>query len=129
MTTKLGAAIRKYRDRLQLSQEELGERIGKRQHYVSQVERGQIKRPSDANLERLVNALGITRATLFAEAGWIDAPEDVDDPEPEGPPISEARQRYIGNGLYYSEWMIEELNRRADELLAEERRRDGSDEE
>jgi transcriptional regulator with XRE-family HTH domain len=78
----LGTYIRQRRKELGLSQEALGERIGKDQTYVSQVERGAITMPSIEMLEAFARVLRVRRVDLLQAAGWA---ENAD-----APPMAEA---------------------------------------
>jgi transcriptional regulator with XRE-family HTH domain len=71
----LGAAIRRRRSDLGLSQEKLAERAGLHRNYVGGVERGE-RNPSFANLLRITLALEVTVEELMkrysAELEFID---------------------------------------------------------
>jgi transcriptional regulator with XRE-family HTH domain len=66
--TALGAAIRKRRLELGLSQEQLAERAGLDRSYVGQVERGD-NSIALLSLVSTANALGVTLEWLMKEAG------------------------------------------------------------
>lgn len=52
-----------------------------RQTYISQLEEGKIRRPSDAKLLALGGVLGITLADFYRYAGWIDQVPVAEDDE------------------------------------------------
>lgn len=64
----LGATIRKERDRLELSQEDFGEKCDLHRTYVGQVERGE-KNISFANILRIATALRKEPSELLRLAG------------------------------------------------------------
>ena len=66
---KLNNEIRKRRERLCLSQEELGAASGFSQQEISYIELGQRKRFTMEELSRLAKALKITVTTLLKAAG------------------------------------------------------------
>ena len=68
----LGDVIRSRRLALQLTQEELAERIGDgvRQAEVSRLERGRVTLPRRRRLERIAAALDLSLGELLAHAGW-----------------------------------------------------------
>lgn len=70
-----GLAVRVWRDRLGVSQEELGERAGLHRTYISDIERG-ARNISLASIEKLASALKISVATLLSFSGepWSDKP-------------------------------------------------------
>jgi two-component system, response regulator len=61
-----GTAVRKWRESLQLSQEQLATRAGLHRTYVCDVERG-ARNVSLKNVQKLANALAIPLLTLFAD--------------------------------------------------------------
>jgi transcriptional regulator with XRE-family HTH domain len=63
----LGAAIRRHRELVRISQEELAERAGLDRTYVSGVERGR-RNPTVKILQRLADALGSDLDVIFATA-------------------------------------------------------------
>jgi len=67
----LGAAIRRERSILGISQGELAERPGLHRTYVSDLERG-TRNPSVGSLQKLARALQIPVAKLFERAGTGD---------------------------------------------------------
>jgi len=68
----LGQVMRAFRQRRDLSQEELGDRAGVHRTYVGQVERGE-RNPSFESLDRLLRALGVSWAQFGAA---VDAARD-----------------------------------------------------
>lgn len=62
---RFGAAIRKRRQELNISQEELADRAGLHRTYVSDIERG-ARNISLENIERIAGALKIGVSDLFA---------------------------------------------------------------
>lgn len=63
----IGAAIRRHRETLRLSQEELGDRAGLDRTYIGQVERG-LRNPTMVSLQRIAHGLGIELDVLVATA-------------------------------------------------------------
>jgi transcriptional regulator with XRE-family HTH domain len=70
-----GAAVRRHRELLRLSQEELGDRAQMDRTYVSGVERG-VRNPSLEIMQRLAAALGSDLDVLFATAREIGSKKD-----------------------------------------------------
>jgi CheY-like chemotaxis protein/DNA-binding Xre family transcriptional regulator len=70
-----GLAVRIWRDRLGVSQEELAERAGLHRTYISDIERG-ARNISLASIEKLAAALKVTAAILLSYSGepWSDKP-------------------------------------------------------
>ena len=68
--TALGDAIRQRRRDLSLTQEDLEARSGLDQSYLSQLERGRIRRPSRENLIVLADALEMDHVTLLQLADY-----------------------------------------------------------
>jgi transcriptional regulator with XRE-family HTH domain len=64
LTKKLGANVRKYRETLGFSQEELADRCGLHRTYVGSVERGE-RNVSLENIVLLARALNETPAALL----------------------------------------------------------------
>ena len=64
----IGNRIRKYRNELHLSQEELAERADMHYTYIGQVERGE-KNITIGSLEKICQSLGISFEELFAGLG------------------------------------------------------------
>jgi transcriptional regulator with XRE-family HTH domain len=67
LKTGLGAAIRRERSNLGISQGELAERAGLHRTYVSDLERGS-RNPSIDSIEKLARALHVSVAALFESA-------------------------------------------------------------
>jgi len=67
-----GQAVKRLRNRLGISQEELAGRAGLHRTYVSDVERGS-RNISLASIEKLAGALETSLAHLFAQAGGVPA--------------------------------------------------------
>ena len=70
LAKSLGPAIRRHRELIRLSQEELAARAGLDRTYVSGVERGR-RNPTVDVLQRLANALGADLDVIFAIAREI----------------------------------------------------------
>lgn len=68
MKTGLGAAIKRERSLLRISQEELAQRAGLHRTYVSDVERG-TRNPSIESVQKLAAALKISISKLFEQVG------------------------------------------------------------
>ncbi|MGO4552275.1 helix-turn-helix domain-containing protein [Lysobacter sp. 2RAF19] len=62
-----GAAVRKHRELLRISQDELADRSGLDRTYISGVERG-VRNPTLQVMQRLAEALGADLDVLFATA-------------------------------------------------------------
>lgn len=65
-----GAAVRRHRELMRLSQEELADRAKMDRTYVSGVERG-VRNPSLVVMQRIASALGSDLDVLFATAREI----------------------------------------------------------
>lgn len=65
---RFGVAIRKRRQELNISQEELADRAGLHRTYISDIERG-VRNVSLENIEKIVGALRISVSDLFANYG------------------------------------------------------------
>lgn len=65
----LGAAVRHYRSRLGVSQEELAWRAGVHRTYLGGIERGE-RNPSFGNVMKLCDALGVKLSEL---ASYLEA--------------------------------------------------------
>jgi len=72
---QFGAAIRLYRDKLGISQEELAARAGLHRTYISDVERG-ARNVSLESIHRLAEALEVSLSTLFSRLGGGKAEGD-----------------------------------------------------
>ena len=66
---KFGTAVKKWRDKLGLSQEELANRAGWNRTYICDIERG-TRNVSLKNVQKLANALSIPLSTLFADPNF-----------------------------------------------------------
>ena len=71
-----GAAVRKHRELLRLSQEELAERARMDRTYVSGVERG-VRNPSLEVMQRLAVALGSDLDVIFATARELGSKQEA----------------------------------------------------
>lgn len=67
-----GLAVRKHRELLRLSQEELAERAGLDRTYLSGVERG-VRNPTLDVMQRIATALGSDLDVVFATARELAA--------------------------------------------------------
>lgn len=65
----VGRLVRARREALGLSQERLADLTGISQTYISRIERGDVAFPNDETLAKLGDALGLTRADFYREAG------------------------------------------------------------
>ncbi len=80
---KFGAAIKKWREKTRLSQDELAKRAGLHRTYICDIERGS-RNVSLKNVQKLADGLGISLATLFgslagrAAAAPLTTDEQVD---------------------------------------------------
>jgi len=74
-----GAELRKRRGNAGLSQEKLAEKLGISREAVSQIERGDIKRPSNEILEKIEDTLGLSRLLAYQLIGSI---ADVNQSDP-----------------------------------------------
>src|SRR5580693_2997007 len=63
---RLGLAIKNWRTRLKLPQDDLAKRAGFHRSYISDIERGS-RNVSLKSIEKLAAALGISVVTLFAD--------------------------------------------------------------
>ena len=64
VTQRVGANLRRAREEIGLSQEDLAERAGLHRTYVSGVERG-VRNPTVTVLEKIAKALKVKTATLL----------------------------------------------------------------
>ena len=62
--TDLGRAIRKMREKKEITTEELGRRSGVDAGTINDIEQGRIKRPPDARLARIARVLGVSLAHI-----------------------------------------------------------------
>jgi transcriptional regulator with XRE-family HTH domain len=65
---RFGHAIRKRRQELGISQEELADRADLHRTYIGDIERGE-RNVSLENIEKLASALGVSVSVLFADYG------------------------------------------------------------
>jgi transcriptional regulator with XRE-family HTH domain len=65
-----GAAVRKHRELLRLSQEDLADRSGIDRTYISGVERG-VRNPTLDVMQRIAQGLGVDLDVVFATAREI----------------------------------------------------------
>jgi transcriptional regulator with XRE-family HTH domain len=72
LSEHFGAAVRKHRELLRLSQEELAGRAHMDRTYISGVERG-VRNPSLDAMQRIASGLGSDLDVLFATARAIAA--------------------------------------------------------
>jgi transcriptional regulator with XRE-family HTH domain len=115
----LGQAVRKRRDALGLTQEELAERMSQlgdefiRQSDISRIERGLVQMPRLNRLEILAQVLEMDLTSLFVSAGWLRDTQGeserrpsvtLNDPEGDAPraplpstTIHEVRDRAVRN--------------------------------
>lgn len=70
---RFGRAVRKRRQELGISQEDLADRAGIHRTYVGDVERGE-RNIALQNIEKLAKALGVSISTLFKDYGVEDQP-------------------------------------------------------
>ena len=80
MTTSFGTYIRERRRELNLTQEQLSERIGTtvRQADVSRLERDLIGLPRRDRLTAIANALEVSPGELLVRSGWAQDPKSVE---------------------------------------------------
>lgn len=67
LSAHFGSAVRRHRELLRLSQEDLADRSGLDRTYISGVERG-VRNPTLQVMQRLADALGADLDVLFATA-------------------------------------------------------------
>ena len=70
LSRHFGAAVRRHRELMRISQEELAGRAGLDRTYVSGIERGR-RNPTLMVLQRLADALGAELDVIFASAREI----------------------------------------------------------
>lgn len=70
---QFGATVRKYRQRLDLSQEELAWRAEMHRTYLADVERG-VRNLSLSSIARLVGAIDVPLSTFFATMETVEVP-------------------------------------------------------
>ncbi|HXE43166.1 MAG TPA: helix-turn-helix transcriptional regulator, partial [Candidatus Baltobacteraceae bacterium] len=61
-----GLTVRKWREKLRLSQDDLAKRAGLHRTYICDVERG-ARNVSLKNVQKISDALGVSLMTLFAD--------------------------------------------------------------
>jgi CheY-like chemotaxis protein/predicted XRE-type DNA-binding protein len=71
---RLGISIKRWRNRLEIPQDELARRAGLQRSYISDVERGS-RNISLKSIEKLADALGISVLTLFSDVNSKSATE------------------------------------------------------
>ena len=74
-TTKLGNAIRRYRQAAGLNQLALANQIGVPASTIFRLEKGEFGRPDPDKLARLADALGVEAEELYALAPYPELPE------------------------------------------------------
>ncbi|MFP2896033.1 helix-turn-helix domain-containing protein [Corallococcus sp. 4LFB] len=70
LLSHFGQAVRRQRELLRVSQEELADRAGVDRTYLSGIERG-IRNPTLKTIDRLSRSLGVEMEVLFASVGEI----------------------------------------------------------
>jgi transcriptional regulator with XRE-family HTH domain len=75
LTPHFGPAVRRHRELLRLSQEELADRAGIDRTYISGVERG-VRNPSLAMMQKITLALGADLDVIFATARELAAAQE-----------------------------------------------------
>ena len=93
---RLGKEIKRERDRLGLTQTQLGERMGRDQAVVSTMERGEHGMGIEL-LDLTARALGLDLATLLVRAGAIDIRVPVKEILASDPELSEEGRRVVVN--------------------------------
>jgi transcriptional regulator with XRE-family HTH domain len=73
LKTRFGAAVRRYRQRLAISQEELAWRAEMHRTYLADVERG-ARNLSLSSIARLVGAIGVSMSAFFATFESVEVP-------------------------------------------------------
>lgn len=77
--TSLGEIIRRQRELAALPMRQLAQAVGISNPYLSQIERG-LRAPSDAVLTAIAESLQTTADNLYAEAGFVTAPDGDAEP-------------------------------------------------
>ncbi|GMV49984.1 MAG: hypothetical protein AMXMBFR67_15270 [Nitrospira sp.] len=67
LANKFGASIRKHREHVRLSQEDLADRANLDRTYISGIERG-VRNPTLKIMQRLADALGVDLDVIFSTA-------------------------------------------------------------
>jgi len=75
LADQFGAAVRRHRGLLRLSQEELANRAGIDRTYISGVERG-VRNPSLTVMQRIADALGADLDVIFSTARELGSRKD-----------------------------------------------------
>lgn len=97
-TRSFGSAVRRHRELLRISQEDLASRADLDRTYVSGIERG-ARNPTLKIIDRIARALGVEPEVIFATAREIGeqeadaAPEPSDERSPRTPSTASARSR------------------------------------
>ena len=77
LPVEIGQRLRTYRQRMNLTQEELAERADLHYTYIGQVERGE-KNLTITSLEKITRSLKISFSDLFKDIEeYVDSPDDV----------------------------------------------------
>jgi transcriptional regulator with XRE-family HTH domain len=74
----IGHLVKRAREAKGWTQQELANRMGIDAPYISQVERGKINLPEPDRLEAIERALGVSRAEMLRELGYLGPPDDFD---------------------------------------------------
>ena len=74
----LGEIIRRQRELAALPMRQLAAAVGISNPYLSQIERG-LREPSEAVLDAIAESLATTADALYAEAGYVEPEDDVDE--------------------------------------------------
>lgn len=77
MTEELGRLVAARRDAIGMTQDELAARIGSKQSYVSQLEKGKIGLPGIKRLSQISFALGVSISELLMNSSWPDVSDYV----------------------------------------------------
>lgn len=78
----LGKAIRVRRDRLKLSQQDIGDVIDQSQEFISRLENGHSSWPEPDVLKAIAARLGTTSDELLSEAGYLVTPFEREEMPP-----------------------------------------------
>jgi transcriptional regulator with XRE-family HTH domain len=82
----LGELVRRAREARGWTQTDLARESGLRQTYISQVEGGDIALPREHNLDKLGQALGLSRADFYGAAGMLEGMTPEAPARPTPPP-------------------------------------------
>jgi len=77
MTEELGRLVAERRDAIGMTQEQLAARIGAKQSYVSQLEKGKIGLPGVKRLSQISFALHVSISELLRNSSWPDVSDYV----------------------------------------------------